>query len=80
MTLTLNTHIYSLNQLVLSHRLQWFQKHPILIFFLQKANVTKFDLAIGQGHSRVIIRTNYNGQESQILHSKFVEIGPLVLE
>ena len=26
---------------------------------------------IGQGHSRVIIWTNYNGQESPMLHTKF---------
>ena len=31
---------------------------------------------IGQGHHRVIISTNYDGLESQILHTKFHENWP----
>ena len=42
MPLTSNTRISSLHRLVLGHRLQWFQKHPISsLFSYRKANVTK---------------------------------------
>ena len=31
---------------------------------------------IGQGHPRVIILSNYDGLESQMLHTKFLENRP----
>ena len=48
--------------------------HQCHIFYI-KDKVAKFDLAkIGQGQPRVIILTNYNWQQSQMIHTKFVEI------
>ena len=45
--LTLNTHISSLNQLVLGHRLQSFQKHSLSSLFpTEKPILQNFDLAI----------------------------------
>ena len=45
-----------------------------------KAYVSKIDLAVkynvGHGHHRVIISTNYDGLESQMLHTKFHENWP----
>ena len=46
MTLTFNTHISSLSQLVLGHTLQKFWKIRSFHFYYREAYVTKFDLAI----------------------------------
>ena len=41
-------------------------------FSIKKDKVAKFDLAkIGQGQPRVIILTNYNWQQSPMIHTKF---------
>ena len=73
MTLTFNTHISSFFQLVSGHRLQMFWKINSFHFFLLKS--LSYQIwpcrKIGQGHARVIIWTNYDGQESQMLHAKF---------
>ena len=48
-------------------------ENPLFSLFpIEKPNLTNLILPkIGQDHSRVIIRTNYNGQKSQMLHDKF---------
>ena len=56
MTLTFNTQISSLSRLVSGH------KYVTEIWPCRK---------IGQGQPRVIIWTNYDGQESSMLHTKF---------
>ena len=38
----------------------------------------KGQVKIGQGHSRVIININYDGQESPMLHTKFRENCPVL--
>ena len=54
------------------------EKSTVFTFSYRKAYVSKFHLArkIGQGHSRVIIYINYDGQESPMLHTKFRENRP----
>ena len=73
MTLTVNTHISSLSQLVSGHRLQKFWKINGFHFFLQISRcyqIWHFH-KIGQGQPTVIIWTNYDGQESPMQHTKF---------
>ena len=83
MTLTFNIHIPSRSQLVVciyqlsGHRLQYFLKNPLFSLFPKKPKFPNLTLPkIGQGHSRVIIYINYDGQESPILHTKFCENQP----
>ena len=83
MALTLINYIPSLTPLLVS-------KSPaaivskisiVLAFSHVKVYVSKIDIAIkGQGHPMVIILANCDGLESSMLHTKFVEIGPTVLE
>ena len=47
-------------------------------FFRWKANVTKTDLAVK--YAKVMIYTNYNGQDTQCYIPSFIEIGPPVPE
>ena len=54
----------------------------VFTFSHVKAYVSKIDVAVkkGQGHPKVIICVNYDGLESPMLHTKFMEISTLVLE
>ena len=65
MTLTFNTHLSSLTQLVVC---MYHLSGPRLLYFL-KPNLTWCKL--GQGQHRVIICTSYDGLESPMLHTKF---------
>ena len=58
--------------------LQWFLKNPLFSLFpIEKPKFPNLTLPkIGQGHSRVIIYINYDGQESPKLHTKFRENRP----
>ena len=49
------------------------EKYTVFTFFpIEKAKLPNLPCRkIGQGHSRVIISTNYDGQESRMLHTKF---------
>ena len=78
MTLTFNTHICLFFQLVSEHRLQMFWKINSFHFFLWKSLSYQIRPCrkICQGHSRVIIWTNYDGLESPMLHTKFRENRP----
>ena len=82
MTLTFNTHISSLSQLVSGHKLQKFWKINSFHFFLYISLYYQIWPChkIGQGQPRIIIWTNYDGQESLLRHTKFVEISPPVPE
>ena len=77
MTLTFNTHISSLTQLVSGHRLQYFLKNPL---FPTEKPVTKFELAVkkvkvnpGSSFVKTMI-----GRSLRCYIPCFVEIGPLV--
>ena len=71
--------IPSLAQLVVciyqhsGHRLQWFLKNPLFsIFPIEKPMLPNLTLPLNsQGQPRVIIWTNYDGLESQMLRTKF---------
>ena len=75
MTLTSNTHICSYIQLdvcfyqISDHWLQQFLKNPLFSLLPIEKPVSKFDLT-------VIICTNYDGQGSPKLHTKFRENRP----
>ena len=73
-TLTFNTHISSLSQLVSGHRLQNFWKINSFHFFLWISLYYQIwpCRKIGQGQPMVIIWTNYDGQESPMRHTKFL--------
>ena len=73
MTLTFNTHIYLLSQLVSGHRLQKFWKINSFHFFLKISLCYQIWPChkIGQGQPTVIIWTNYDGQESPMRQTKF---------
>ena len=79
MTLTFNTHICSFFQLVSGQRLQMFWKITVFTFSYRKLSLS-YQIwpcrKIGQGQPRVIIWTNYDGQESQMLHATFCENRP----
>ena len=83
MTLTFNTHI--LMKSISCLFLPTFRSQASIVsekssfhFFLEKS--LSFQIRpcrkIGQGHSRVIIYINYDGQESPMLHTKFRENQP----
>ena len=74
MTLTINTHIYSLIQLVSAHKLQYFlKKSTVFPFFLmEKPKLQDLTLPLNrsrstQGHHL----KNYDKRESQMRHTKF---------
>ena len=77
MTLTFNTHRYSIRCLFqLTFRplaAIVSEKSTVFTFSYRKALVTKFDPCrkIGQGQPRVIIYINFVELESPILHAKF---------
>ena len=73
MTLTFNTHISSLSQLISGHRLQKFWKFNSFHFFLYISLGYQIwpCRKIGQGQSRVSIWPNYDRQESTMRHTKF---------
>ena len=66
MSLTFNTHISPLSQLVSGHRLKSSEKSTVFTFY-QIWPCRK----IGQGQPTVIIWINYDGQESSMQHTKF---------
>ena len=77
MTLTLNTRIPSLAELVVciylsGHRLHNFLKNPLFSLFpIEKPQLQNLTLRkIRQGQPRVIIWTDYDGLKSLMLHTK----------
>ena len=61
------------------HRPQKFLKNPqFSLFPIEKPKLPNLTLPLNR--SRVFICTNYDGLESPMLHAKFLEIGPPILE